>query len=107
LRVEKLTVPAPVEGVTAALKTTLVPAFTVVADGEIVIELPVRDAGQAANSTSASIDPRPVTSSYPTPALKPNWKGLDKQFVVPLVHGTILFPEVVSWNADGLLAAKA
>ena len=63
MKVEKLTVPAPVEGVTAALKVTLVPAFTVVADGESVIELPVREAGQAANSAFASIDPRPVTSS--------------------------------------------
>lgn len=63
LKVEKLTVPAPVEGVTAALKVTLVPAFTVVAEGEIVIELPVREAGHAANSVFASIEPRPVTWS--------------------------------------------
>ena len=61
LRVEKLTVPTPVEGVTVALKVTLVPAVTVVAVVEIEIEVAVRDADQAVSRALASTEPKPVT----------------------------------------------
>ncbi len=63
LRVEKLTVPTPVEGVTVALKVTLAPALTVVAVVEIVIELAVREADHAVKRAFASTEPRPVTWS--------------------------------------------
>ena len=59
--VEKLTVPTPVEGVTVALKVTLVPAFTVVAVVEMVTELAVREADHAEIRALASMDPKPVT----------------------------------------------
>lgn len=63
LRVEKLTVPTPVEGVTATEKVTLVPFIRLFAEGVIVIELAVREVGQALKSTFASTEPRPVTWS--------------------------------------------
>jgi len=63
LKVEKVTVPTPVEGVTVALNVTLTPAFTVVAVVEIEIELAVRDADHAVNKAFASIEPNPVTRS--------------------------------------------
>lgn len=63
LRVEKVTVPTPVEGVTVALNVTLAPKFTVVAVVEIEIELAVRDADQAVNKVFTSTEPRPLTRS--------------------------------------------
>lgn len=75
---------APVKGVS---EETLV----------IEIELAVREAPQAVASALASTEPRPVTWSYPTPALKPYWNGaVAGQSVVPLVQGTMLFPVVTS-----------
>jgi hypothetical protein len=62
-RAEKLTLPTPVDGVTVALKVTLVPAVMAVAEEEIVTELAVRDAGHAVTSAFASTEPRPVTWS--------------------------------------------
>ena len=44
-------------------------------------------------------EPRPVTWSYPGPALKPIVVVPLGQFVLPLVQGTWLLPEVMSWNA--------
>jgi len=63
LRVEKLTVPTPVEGVTVALNVTGTPALTVVVAVEIEIELAVRDAVHAVNKAFTSTEPRPVTWS--------------------------------------------
>lgn len=64
LRVEKLTVPTPLAGVTATVKLTLVPTLTLVEETCVIaIELPVRDPPQAVKSLLASTDPRPVTWS--------------------------------------------
>jgi len=60
-RVEKLTAPTPVEGVTVAVKVTPVPELTVVAIVEIVTEVPVREAPQAVARALALTEPRPVT----------------------------------------------
>lgn len=90
------------EGVTVAVNVTFVPGFTLVADGEIVIVVGVR--AQTCARLYASTDPKPVTSSYPVPALKPYWNGVAVgQPVVPAVHGTMLFPVVTSWNGLGEL----
>jgi hypothetical protein len=55
---------------------------------------------------NASTEPSPVTWSYPGPVLNPMGDAPAGQFVVPDVHGTLLFPLVTSWNTDGLLVAK-
>ena len=60
LRVEKLTVPTPVEGVTATVKPTLLPTATLVAEGVIVMVLEVREAAQAVARLFTSREPRPV-----------------------------------------------
>ena len=61
--------------------------------------------GQEVIRLNASTEPSPVTWSYPVPALKPMLVVPLGQFVVPLVQGTLLFPLVMSWNAEGVLAA--
>jgi hypothetical protein len=88
LRVEKLTVPTPVIGVTATVKFTEFPAYTFVAEGEIVTELAVREAAHAIAKAFASTEPRPVTKLYPVvvsalEASKP------KTSVLPVLPGQI------------------
>jgi hypothetical protein len=60
---EKVTLPVPVAGATVAVKVTLVPAWTLVDEGLIVTELPVRaeEAAHAVNRAFMSTDPSPVT----------------------------------------------
>jgi hypothetical protein len=48
-------------GVTVAVKVTLVPTFTFVAEGEIEVVVPVRDAPHAVKSVLKFMEPRPVT----------------------------------------------
>src|SRR5437016_13992506 len=58
--------------------------------------------------TAASIDPKPVTRSYPGPALTPYWAvPVVGQSFVPAPQGTMLLPDVMSWNALAVLAASA
>ena len=45
---------------------------------------------------ATSSDPSPVTWSYPAPAENPKLVVPAGQFVVPAVHGALLFPEVTS-----------
>jgi hypothetical protein len=64
--VEKRTEPTPLAGVTATEKVTLVPTVTFVAEGVIVIELPVvREAAQAMARLLPSTEPSPATRLYP------------------------------------------
>ena len=58
---KKLTVPVAVGGPTVAVKVTLIPEFTFVAEGEIEVVVPVRDAPHAVKNASKFIEPRPVT----------------------------------------------
>ena len=56
------------------------------------------DASQAVTRFETSSDPRPVTWSYPAPALKPMLVVPAGQFFFPEVHGTLFVPEVMSWK---------
>jgi hypothetical protein len=62
-RVEKLTVPVLVAGVTVAVKVTLVPTWTLVAEGVIAVVEAIREAAQCVNNVFMLIEPRPVTKS--------------------------------------------
>jgi hypothetical protein len=62
-RVEKLTLPTPVDGVTVTAKLKLVPIVTFVAEGETVIELAAREGHEVARLLT-STEPRPVTRLY-------------------------------------------
>src|SRR5579871_2915460 len=66
---------------------------------------PGKVAAQAAANFVASTEPKPVTSSYPTPAVNPIFPVV--QPVVPTVQGTMLLPEVTSWNAPEAVFAAS
>jgi hypothetical protein len=97
--------PPAVAGVTVSVNVTFEPRFTFVAEGETV-----RVVGAffiTCAKLLASIEPSPVTWSYPAPALNPYWKGaVLGQPVEFCVHGTILLPDVTSWNGLGVFPGK-
>jgi hypothetical protein len=104
----KLTVPLnPFWGDTVIVEVALSPAGMLDGLGALAATSNVtRTEVQAFASFVTSGEPKPVTWSYPTPALKPISVVPDGQFGVPEVQGTILLPVVTSWNAEGVLAAR-
>src|SRR5271165_156216 len=64
----KSTLPEAVDGVTVAVRVTLVPWVTEAAEGETATVLAVRVASQAVARLFMSTEPRPVTKLYPVVA---------------------------------------
>ena len=100
----KVTVPVkPLLAVTVMVVVVVVPAATLAG---------LKGAAERVNDESAcamanaSTEPKPVTWSYPAPALNPISVVPEGQSVLGAVQGTLLSPEVTSWKTDGLLAAR-
>ena len=117
-RVEKLTLPTPVDGVTVTAKLTLVPIMTFVAEGETVMELAPREGHELARLLT-STDPRPVTrlyfvveskfeALYPITPDEGHITSAGNPGGVPGLQETSLSPLVIEWKTalDGV-AAKA
>ncbi len=101
--VEQARFTAPVKPLTDETVTVAEPGEP--AAGVVVSELPTEKspaggvlvaASHAAIRFATSIDPSPVTWSYPVPAVNPMLVVPLGQFLLPEVHGTLLSPDVMS-----------
>ena len=95
-------VPDPVPEATVIVMASFVPTAGEVVAAESVVRDAVNDdpapAGHALKRLLKSIDPKPVAKSYPVPAEYCDMAE-PEQTVAPAAE-QLLFPLVMSWNAD-------
>jgi hypothetical protein len=60
------------DGETVAVKVTLLPTKVEFVEGDNAVVVEVNKSPQARARALALMEPKPVTKSYPVPALKPN-----------------------------------
>src|SRR5438270_14062042 len=93
----RLMVPAkPLSSVTVIVEVPACPAAADVTNPSSAKSGAGVTASHAEIRLATSSDPSPVTWSYPAPAGNPKLVVPAGQFVVPEVHGALLFPDVMS-----------